>query len=155
MMSPISRILVRVFRSTALAIGLLAAISKGYSAEPCIANVAPSRLELEAISAPLPQFPRSELSKRTRGVAVAAIQVDPKGRIVKLTVLESPAKAMSIAILRALGQWRFKPRLMGDCEVSGKVIWYFTVDLRGQGKVLDSIAPTASKEYLEGVGVTR
>lgn len=92
-----------------------------------------------------PVFPRASVARRVEGVAVAALRVGTDGCVERVQVLQSPDDGIAMAITTAVKQWVFEPVQTLDssrpAKVDTKLTFYYTVDHRGVGVILDPERP--------------
>ena len=88
------------------------------------AAIAPAR-EVETrpsvISAPGPRDPRGRKESFKAQTVVVEGLVDAEGRILFPKIVQSPDRRLGMAILEALGAWRFSPALRGGVPVATKL----------------------------------
>ena len=80
------------------------------------------------ISGDLPSFPSDAFRSCSFGVAVASVQLDPKGKVSSIQMLQSPAPSISKSISQTLSNWRFKPYFLKNGQqvvFSGLLTFYF------------------------------
>ena len=75
----------------------------------------------------LPEFPRDAIRARKAGVAVAFLDINERGAVVKVETLEAPSPSIGAALSRALSHWSFTPPLAEDIpmKMHGKLTFYF------------------------------
>jgi hypothetical protein len=88
------------------------------------------------VTGPKPVYPPALQAKKTTGVAVAAVLVNPDGRMGTVVVLEAPDPLMSTAVQDALMQWRRSARITENAAWSAKLTFYFQIR-NGIGVVLN------------------
>jgi len=85
----------------------------------------------------MPSYPEESEKNGTRGVAVAQIEINARGDVDQVDVLESPDAAIKDSVSSAVKQWRFQPQtIQGEpVRIRGKLTFYFVIDQSGRGKV--------------------
>ena len=85
----------------------------------------------------MPDYPEEARKRGDKGVAVADLEIDGKGDVVYLDVLEAPDVLIKQAVLDAVKQWKFSPTTIGDSPVSvrGKLTFYYIINEKGVGRV--------------------
>ena len=75
----------------------------------------------------LPEFPQDAIRARKAGVAVAALDIDERGVVVKVETLEAPSPSIGAALSRALSHWSFTPPMAegAPMKMQGKLTFYF------------------------------
>jgi TonB family protein len=75
----------------------------------------------------LPEFPRDAIRARKTGVAVAVLDIDERGAVIKIETLEAPSPSIGAALSRALLQWSFTPPVSEGVpmKMHGKLTFYF------------------------------
>lgn len=83
-----------------------------------------------------PDYPAESKRRGAKGVAVTQLEIDEKGDVAKIEVLEAPDPHIEEAVIKAVRQWKFpsvtvkgKPR-----RVIGKLTFYFVIE-RGKATV--------------------
>lgn len=115
------------------------------SIEP-ILHGSSERLRMDAVSAPLPEYPRATMSARKTGLVVIEVTVLPDGSVGKLDPVSSFDKDASRAMEGVLRRWRFVPvkkspgvKGCDNCVRIARFLFSFTID-EGQGRVIDLAA---------------
>jgi TonB family protein len=103
-----------------------------------------------AINKVTPQYPAGPLSRRSQGVAVAAIRISPEGKVLSCRVLESPHDEIGNVVCAAATLWTFQPvtyNVKGTeypIAVDTKLTFYFGIGPDGQGVVTEPAVPPKS-----------
>ena len=94
-------------------------------------------LRMKATTVVRPAFPDVSLKKEVTGVVVAGIEIDEKGDVESVTILQSPSKEIGSAVKKALERWRFSPTTIKrkPVRVTGKLTFYYEIE-NGVGLVL-------------------
>jgi outer membrane biosynthesis protein TonB len=84
-----------------------------------------------------PAFPAEALADRRTGVAVAEMELDERGGVMKVDVLEAPSESIRREMLAALRQWEFARLALVQQRVrfKSRVTFYFAI-VNGSGRVL-------------------
>lgn len=93
-----------------------------------------------AITSPTPEYPRTSLTKRVTGVAVAAVLFDQKGAAEAVEIVQSPDAETGRAVRDAVMQWKIRP-IMG-MAARGTLAFYF--HLKGRDGVV--LSPAEMRE---------
>jgi TonB family protein len=85
-----------------------------------------------------PTYPEDDIRMGVSGVAVAELDVDEKGSITDLEIVEAPSPSIEEAMAKAIRQWRFTPTILKRTGKPvgwhGKVTYYFVIE-NGRGAV--------------------
>lgn len=120
--------------------GLWAALSFGV-AQPIHAQGASSKsgavlsegvLRRAGVKVVVPEFPAESVRANQSGVAVAKIDLNQRGELVHIDILQAPSKLIAEAVRTAVLQWKFSPVSSGGepIAVSGKLTYYFLIQNR-------------------------
>lgn len=98
--------------------------------------VAEETLRSYAIEVVMPSYPSRTKRHHVRGVAVVHLDVNEKGDVVGVEVLEAPHPLVSQTVTEAVRQWKFKPpTIRGKAvPIRGKLTFYYVVK-KGKGTV--------------------
>lgn len=100
-------------------------------------------LRLNALSAPLPQYPATALTASRQGLVVVSVRVTSDGRVERVDRVEAFDEEGVVAVRRAVSQWRFKPLPPGNVARNaprlGELIFYFRLR-NGRATVIDAAA---------------
>ena len=85
-----------------------------------------------------PSYPATSRKQGVQGVAVAQLEIDEKGRVSHVDILEAPDAAIKEAVTNATMQWEFIPSTIGGepVRIVGKLTFYFVMD-KGKARVED------------------
>ncbi len=119
-----------------IAIGFLIMTVSCHKEEPLSTkrlNVPEISLRRRAITSPMPDFPEQSKIRNVSGVAVVQLEIDPQGKVIAATVLESPDPLIAQSVAAAARQWSFKPlsSANGTGTVRGKLTFYYVTDTNG------------------------
>ena len=85
------------------------------------------RLRKLARKVVLPEFPPDAIRARKAGVAVAVLDIDEHGTVVRVETLEAPSPSIGTALSQALSHWSFTPPVLEGVpmKMHGKLTFYF------------------------------
>lgn len=91
-----------------------------------IGEIALRKIALKQIA---PEFPQQSLAQGEEGVAVAQVEVDAKGLVTKVRILQSPDEPTGKSVEDAVKQWIFRPMSAKGVPVAvvGKLTFYFQI----------------------------
>jgi len=101
-----------------------------------IIKVSEGALRQRAIKTVIPPFPNEAKKRKAQGVAVVRLNIDERGEVTSVVVLEAPDPSVRGAVANAVGQWRFKPATWENRPVhlQGKLTFYYVIK-RGKARV--------------------
>jgi len=114
-----------------------AAIAPIVSSHPSkLIKVSEISLRKLATKTVLPDFPEEAKKRGAKGVAVAQLEVDEKGDVAQVEVLEAPDPLIKKAVADATKQWKFKPSASSGepVRIQGKLTFYYVID-RNEARV--------------------
>ena len=82
-----------------------------------------------AITVVRPEYPPASMKRRTQGLAVVLLEIDERGAVTSVKVLEAPDEEIGESVVHAVKQWRFG-QLTADgrpVKVQGKLTFYFSI----------------------------
>lgn len=84
----------------------------------------------------MPVYPEGAQKRGEHGVAVAEVQVDEKGALMDIQILEAPSDEIGNAVKDAIRQCEFQPGSTpdGPIRIHGKLAFYFVIE-NGYGTV--------------------
>jgi TonB family protein len=85
----------------------------------------------------MPAFPEAARKRGAKGVAVAELELNAEGVVVRFQILESPDPLIKVAVAEAVQKWKFQPQTLNGEPVNiiGKLTFYYLVDGHGEGRV--------------------
>lgn len=119
--------------------------------QPCVMHGSSEALRLDAISAPLPEYPRTALAAGRKGLVTVHVTVLSKGVVGDLKFIDSFDKEASEAVSAALKAWRFTsiaedPKVK-DCVREADLSFEFLIK-DGKPHVLDVAAAEIDRRHL-------
>jgi protein TonB len=83
-----------------------------------------------------PGFPEQAKKRGAKGVVVAQLNVNERGEVARVEVLEAPDPLIKEAVIKAIEQWRFNPPTISGkpVRIRGKLTFYYVIE-RGKGRV--------------------
>lgn len=94
-------------------------------------------LRERALKSVMPEYPAEAKRAGAKGVVVTLVQIDERGLVSGVEVLEAPHPSIGRAAASAVRQWAFKPFQMpaaGAC-VEGKLTFYYVIEDDGRAYV--------------------
>ena len=93
-------------------------------------KVAEQMLRERAIKTVVPIYPEESKENKASGVSVTRIEVDEKGDVIDVEVLQAPDAFIETALVEAIKQWKFQPfTLNGNPKnLVGRLVFYFVID---------------------------
>jgi TonB family protein len=90
-------------------------------------------LRKRATKSVMPVFPEEARRRKAMGVAVAQVDIDERGEVEQVEILESPDPSIKDAVIAAIKQWKFKPATINDkpVRIQGKLTFYYVIDDKG------------------------
>jgi len=87
-------------------------------------------LRSRAVNIVMPGYPEESKKRGAKGVAVAQLEVDERGDVTQVDILEAPDGQIKGAITEAVNQWKFKPTTVGGqpVRVQGKLTFYYVIE---------------------------
>jgi TonB family protein len=84
----------------------------------------------------LPIYPAGSRNRGVKGIAVAEVNVNEKGIVTDVEILEVPDSEIGQAVIAAVKSWKFDPAVVDDKAMPfvGKLTFYF-VNSQGQARV--------------------
>jgi Gram-negative bacterial TonB protein C-terminal len=92
--------------------------------------------------APAPSYPQASIDRGVEGLAVAEVEVDARGHLTRLDVLDAPDVAITHAVESSVRTWKFKTAAQlglaefanRDLHSVGRLFFYFRLN-HGKGIV--------------------
>jgi TonB family protein len=126
----------------ALALTLLVLMAPAFGAtknlqSAKLVRVSEMGIRRAAIKIVMPTFPEVARKRGASGVAVAELEFNAEGAVIRLQILESPDPVIKVAVAEAVQKWKFQPQTLNGEPVNivGKLTFYYLVDGRGGGRV--------------------
>lgn len=113
---------------------LLPALNAGAQQKVSVSESVLRRLAQKVV---MPRYPAASKKRGSKGIAVVRVDVDEKGALSDLRIVEAPDPDIEAAVAEAVRQWRFEAAHGGGGEpmaLRGKLSFYFTAE-RGQFRV--------------------
>ncbi len=100
----------------------------------------------QATNQVLPAYPADALRDHLEGVAVAEIEGNDEGKLIRVTILEAPSESITRSMIDALYQWKLPKTTYGGVTLRlvGKVTFYFFIRA-GRGQVVTPEAAASSR----------
>jgi TonB family protein len=94
-----------------------------------VLRVSEKTLRKMATFAVTPDYPKEAKKRKVQGVVVSQIEVDEKGDVNKVNVLEAPNPIIKKAVTEALAKWKFKTNTINGepIRVVGKLTFYYVL----------------------------
>lgn len=131
-------------------VAFLGLITPG-GAQECVMHGSSETLRLDAISAPLPEYPRAVLGAGRKGLVVVRVSVLSKGVVRDLKFIDGFDKEASDAVAAALKTWRFKSiaedPVVKDCVRQAELSFEFSIK-DGKPHVVDVAAVEIDRRHL-------
>lgn len=105
-----------------------------YPQTTAIVRIAEKPLRKMARKTVMPDYPKEARKRGGKGVAVAQLEIDENGDVVKVEVLEAPDPLIYSAVESAVKAWKFNAATVKDrgrVRVQGKLTFYFIIDKLG------------------------
>lgn len=96
-------------------------------------SVTERALRGRAIKVVPPAYPKESQKGKATGVAVVQLDIDDKGEVTEVEVLEAPDSFIRTAVTDACRLWTFRPTtVQGESvHVRGKLTFYYVLDSKG------------------------
>src|SRR2546426_6486259 len=66
----------------------------------------------------MPAFPETARKRGAKGVAVAELELNAEGVVVRFQILESPDPLIKVAVAEAVQKWKFQPQTLNGEPVN-------------------------------------
>ena len=89
-----------------------------------------SVLRKRAVKVVMPVYHARAIKLRAKGVAVGEVQINERGEVTSVNVLDAPDESIEKALADALKQWKFQPLTDNGVafNVEGKLTFYFVIE---------------------------
>jgi TonB family protein len=84
----------------------------------------------------MPEYPSTSKKRGTQGLAVVAVDIDERGEVTDVAVVEAPDEDIGRSVITAVRQWKFSELTAEGKPVrlQGKLSFYFRIS-RGKARV--------------------